>query len=62
MIVFTTTADYFIDSEIHISRLPYKILYWALVGVIVGFTSWWTMEGRYKNAKLEARIKDGLQQ
>ena len=62
MLAYTVAWDYFIDLDIHVSRLPYRIVLWALAGVVVAFSSWWTMEGRYKNAKLEARIKDGLQQ
>jgi len=61
MIVATAIGDYFFDSGIHFPRFLYKNIYFALTGILVGFVAWWTMEGRYRNAKLEARIKAGLQ-
>ena len=62
MIVATAIGDYFFDSQIHFPRFLYKSIYFALAGILLGFVSWWTMEGRYRNAKLEERIKAGMQQ
>ena len=62
MLVANALGDYYDDSGIQFPRFLYKQIYFVLGGVLLGFVSWWTMEGRYRNAKLEARIKAGMQQ
>ena len=60
MLAVITVFDYF-ESRIQFPGFLYKAIYYILVGVLIGFVSWWTMEGRYRNAKLAARIKAGMQ-
>jgi hypothetical protein len=62
MLVATALGDYYDDSGIQFPTFLYKQIYFVLGGVLLGFVSWWKMEGRYRNAKLEARIKAGMQQ
>jgi hypothetical protein len=54
MIAVTAIRDYFFDSGIHFPRFLYKSVYFVLGGVLIGFVSWWTMEGRYRNADRSA--------
>ena len=60
MIVVTSLADYIFDSELYLDDLIYKSIYYVAAGVLLGLMGWWTMEGRYLNAKLDARIKAGM--
>ena len=62
MLVATALVDYYEDSGIQFPTFLYKQIYFIFGGVLLGFVSWWTMEGRYRNAKIEARIKAGMQQ
>jgi hypothetical protein len=34
-----------------------KIIIYLLAGIVIGFDSWNTMEGKYKNALIDARVK-----
>lgn len=35
----------------------FKIIFYLLVGIVCGFDGWNTMEGKYKNALIDARVK-----
>lgn len=34
-----------------------KTIFYLLVGIVIGFDNWNTMEGKYKNALIDARVK-----
>ena len=51
-------SDYLVDGKMQ----PWSESFWThavgscLTGMAIGLVSWWSMEGRYKNALLDRRI------
>ena len=37
--------------------LASNLILYSIIGVVAGFVSWWDMEGRYKAALIDARVK-----
>jgi hypothetical protein len=62
MILLRMASDFLDEGTPFTNRLTLNIIYYCAGGILVGLVSWWSMEGRYKNAKLEERIKAGMKQ
>jgi hypothetical protein len=58
MIVFTSLYDYYSYDAIEISN----IIYFTIAGPIVGLVSWWSNEGEFRAAKIDARMREMRQQ
>jgi hypothetical protein len=56
MIVGFLVADYYFDGTVDGLKSLFRAICFLIVGLIIGFVVWWTKEGQYKNAKIEARI------
>ena len=54
MVLFTSLFDYYLNGSIQIS----KIIYFSIVGPVVGLVSWWAAEGEFKAAKIDARMRE----
>ena len=56
MVGATDVADHvFGDGQYSISL--FRIIFYLLVGIVVGFDGWNNMEGKYKSALIDARVK-----
>ena len=55
MIVGMSLANYFLHRGV--SQILFTFIYFLVVGPIVGLVSWWTNEGEYTAAKIDARMK-----
>ena len=56
MIVGFLVADYYFDGTVDGLKSLLRAIYFLIAGLILGFVVWWGNEGKYKNAKIEARI------
>ena len=56
MIVVTSIADFYFEGSVDSPKLFSRAIYFLIAGFVLGFVGWWSNEGRYKNAKIEARI------
>jgi NhaP-type Na+/H+ or K+/H+ antiporter len=56
MIVGFAVADYYFDGTVKALNFLIEAIYFLIVGLIVGYVAWWIHEGRYQNARIEARI------
>jgi len=54
MIVFTSLYDYYSYGTIKISSM----IYFTIAGPIVGLVSWWSNEGEFRAAKIDARMRE----
>jgi hypothetical protein len=59
MILATVLNACFFDKTFEPNRLIFFILYFAVVGPVVGSVSWWEMERKYRAARIDARTKAG---
>jgi len=50
-------VDYFIDGTLPLQEWTFWIPFSMLAGLIISFVLWWTNEAKYKNARIDARIK-----
>ena len=56
MVVGFAVADYYFDGTVKALKFLIEAIYFLIVGLIVGYVAWWIHEGRYQNARIEARI------
>ncbi len=54
MIVFTSLYDWYFHGTIH----PWQMIYYVIVGPIIGLVSWWINEGEFRAAKIDARMRE----
>jgi hypothetical protein len=59
MIGALSLAELYFEGTLDGLRLKTRVIYYLIAGPIVGLVLWWINEGRYKNARIEARIKRG---
>jgi hypothetical protein len=50
MIIFTTISDYYIYGNFRLGMLPFKLIYYPLVGFIIGLLIWWDSERKYQHS------------
>ena len=62
MILCTSLSDYLRLGALDLSKTIYIAIYFAIAGPIVGLVSWWSNEGEFKAAKIDARMREIRQQ
>lgn len=57
MILFLSVMDFYYDRTINFYKLLGTAIYVAIVGPIIQHITWWDLEGKRTNAKLNDRMK-----
>ena len=54
MIAFTSLYDWYLHGAIQ----PLQMIYFVIAGPIIGLVSWWSNEGEFRAAKIDARMRE----
>lgn len=52
-----TALEVIIKRRLDVKWWAFELLYFSIAGMIGSLAAWWKNEARYKNAKLDARIR-----
>lgn len=50
-------VGYFVDRDLQLEGWTFRIPFSLLGGLIISLVLWWSNEAKYKNARIDARIK-----
>src|SRR5690349_3994381 len=54
MIIFTSLYDWYFRGATD----PWQMIYFVIVGPILGLVSWWINEGEFRAARIDARMRE----
>ena len=57
MALFMSLIDYFRDGSFNFNKVRWTLIYFIIVAPIIALANWWTNEGRFTSAKIDARMK-----
>jgi hypothetical protein len=57
MLLFMSLMDYFYDRSFNPNKILWTLIYFVIVAPIITLATWWTNEGKFTGAKIDARMK-----